>query len=240
MEMTALVVGATASLAQPLCCGLASRGYTLVLAGRDAQELGILATDIRMRHGASCKTITADLLDADFSAEALLAEAGDITHLILASGAMGNGNIHDADDIARAVQLNYTVPAQIAALAAAHFAEKVGGNIVIISSIAGDRGRAKIAAYAGAKAALTAFASGLRQAYAKRGVHVLTVKPGLTDTPMTWGIKTPLMARREAVAKKIIRAMEKRKDVVYAPWFWRIIMLVIVHIPEKIFKRLSF
>lgn len=237
---TALVVGATSSLAQALCRALAARGYALALAGRDRFELETLAADLRVRYRAEPAILIADFLNADFDARAVLEEAGEITHLVLASGDMGTGGIGDVADIAYTTHINYTVPAQLAALAAAWFAEKGGGHVTVIASVAGDRGRAKIAAYGSAKAALSTFASALRQAYAGRGVHVLTVKPGFVDTPMTWGMKSPLMASREAVAGAIVRAMEKRKDVVYAPWFWRIIMLVITHIPEKLFKRLSF
>lgn len=237
---TALVVGATSSLAQALCRALAARGYALVLAGRDRAELEVLAADLQVRYRTEPTILMADFLNADFDARAVLEEAGEITHLVLASGDMGTGDIADAADIAYSTHINYTVPAQIAALAAAQFAEKGGGHITVIASVAGDRGRARIAAYGSAKAALSTFASALRQAYAGRGVQVLTVKPGFTDTPMTWGMKSPLMTSRETVAGVIMRAMEKRKDVVYAPWFWRAVMLVITHIPEKLFKRLSF
>lgn len=67
----------------------------------------------------------------------------------------------------------------------------------------------------------------------------MTVKPGFTDTPMTWGMHSPLMAGRDHVAEALLRAMNERKDVVYLPWFWRYIMLIICHIPESIFKKLK-
>lgn len=229
---TALVVGATSSLAQPLCRLLAARGYALVLAGRNRPELEMLAADIRVRASASCRIARADFLNEDFSPERLMEAAGDITHLILATGDMGDG------DIAVTVHVNFTVPAQIAALAAERFKAQGGGHITMISSVAGDRGRARLGAYGSAKAALSAFASALRAGYCKDSVQVLTVKPGFTDTRMTWGMNSPLMASRERVAADILRAIEKRKDVIYTPWFWRIIMGVIVHIPERIFKRL--
>lgn len=236
---TALIVGATSSLAQALCRRLAVRGYTLALAGRDAEELATLAADLRVRSGKDCYTVAVDFLDPQFSVVDFLKDAGDFTHLVLAAGDMGSGDLSDVSDIAYVTHVNFTVPAQIAATAAAWFAEKGKGTIVFISSVAGDRGRAKVGVYGSAKAALSNFASALRNAYTKKGVHILTAKPGFTDTPMTWGMTSPLMAGREAVAEKIVEAMEKKKDVVYAPWFWRFIMLVIGHIPERIFKRLS-
>ena len=110
---------------------------------------------------------------------------------------------------------------------------------MLISSIAGDRGRQSNYAYGSAKAALNAFASGLRNRFFKQGVHVVTVKPGFLDTPMTWGMQSPLIASREIAAEYIIYAMKVRKNIVYVPFFWRYIMLIIIHIPEAIFKRLK-
>ena len=111
--------------------------------------------------------------------------------------------------------------------------------MVIIGSVAGDRGRASNYEYGAAKAAIATFTSGLRNRYAKLGLHIMTVKPGFVDTPMTWGMNIPLIASRETISDAILKAMAKKKDVIYAPWFWKFIMLIIMHIPEKIFKKLK-
>jgi decaprenylphospho-beta-D-erythro-pentofuranosid-2-ulose 2-reductase len=264
---TVLVIGATSSLAQAICRTLAKSGYGLILAGRDAGELALLAGDLTTRFGVHSAVLTADFLDADFSPERMIEQADDFDHVIIASGDMGNGASTDLHNIAYTIHLNYTVPAQIATAAALHFSpspsmgEGRGGDensvrntplpnpppqggrgnnsIVIISSVAGDRGRQSNYPYGSAKAALTAFASGLRNRYYKKGVHVMTVKPGFIDTPMTWGMKSPLIASREYVAEHIVTAMQEKKNVLYVPYFWWVIMLVIRHLPECIFKRLS-
>ena len=235
----ALVVGATSSLAQALCRVLAKRGYSLTLAGRDEEELQLLASDIAVRFGSECRLMRADLAAPDFSPEECVALAGEFDSLILATGDMGNGDNRDLVNLSYVTHLNYTVPAQLAAAAAEQMAARGGGTIVVISSVAGDRGRQSNYAYGSAKAALSTFASGLRNRYAKERVHVLTVKPGFVDTPMTWGMKSPLIAARESVAETIARAMKKKKNVIYTPFFWRFIMLIIRHIPEPIFKRLK-
>lgn len=240
MREKILIVGATSSLAQAMCRALAARGHALILAGRDKEELAMLAADLSIRHHADCSVLAADFLDSNFSVRPFIAEAGGFKTLVMAAGDMGNGDIKSLADIAFTIHLNYTLPAQICAAAAEALAGRGGGTIAVISSVAGDRGRARIASYSSAKAALTSFASALRQAYGKQNVHVMTVKPGFTDTPMTWGMKSPLMASREYVAGKIIAAMDKKQDVVYVPWFWRFIMLIIRHLPERIFKKLSF
>jgi len=238
-DETVLVVGSTSSLAQALARALAERGYGLALAARDEQELAMQASDLRARFSIAVSTQRFDLLDAGFSAVALIENAGNFHHAIIATGDMGNNNSQDIKNLALTAQTNYVLPAQIASVAAAKLAQRCGGSIAIISSVAGDRGRQSNYAYGAAKAGLSAFASGLRNYYFKRGVHVMTVKPGFIDTPMTWGMKSPLIASREYVADAIVKALIAKKDVVYVPRFWALIMLIITHIPEKVFKKLS-
>lgn len=242
--LNALVVGATSSLAQAVCQGLAARGYGLILCGRDEGELDLMARDLTIRHDVPCRKLVADFVDSGFSAESIIAQAGDFSHAVIAAGDMGAADPTHIGNLAFTMHVNYTVPAQlctaIAKVMAERYAEqKRPGVLAIVSSVAGDRGRQGNYAYGAAKAALSTFASGLRGRFFKQGVHVLTVKPGFIDTPMTWGMKSPLIASREAVAADIIEAMEKRRNVIYAPWVWKYIMLIIMHIPEKIFKRLK-
>jgi decaprenylphospho-beta-D-erythro-pentofuranosid-2-ulose 2-reductase len=125
---------------------------------------------------------------------------------------------------------------------AARFESQGGGVIAVIGSVAGDRGRASNYLYGAAKAAVDTFASGLRGRLYKHGVHVLTIKPGFVDTPMTKGLPLPqaLVVPAGKVATDIVRAIEKKRDVIYTPWFWRLIMLVILHIPNVLFKRVRF
>ncbi|MDX2112651.1 MAG: SDR family NAD(P)-dependent oxidoreductase [Alphaproteobacteria bacterium] len=235
---TVLVVGATSSMAQVVCRELAMRGYQLVLVGRDETELELLAADLRTRSSASCRTQVADMAEPGFSCEQLLGAAGAFNHALIALGDMGDG-ADDAANLAHVTQLNYLAPAALAAAAASRLAESGGGVVALVSSVAGDRGRASNYVYGSAKAALSSFASGLRNRYAKLGVHVLTIKPGFVDTPMTWGMTSPLIASRERVARDIVRAMETKRDILYTPWFWRLIMGIIQHIPERVFKKLK-
>lgn len=236
---TALVVGATSSLAQSLCRALAAGGWRLVLAGRDERELEIRAGDLAVRYGSEPRQVRIDLSEKNFSATRLIEQAGAFDTLIFAAGDMGSSEQDDLANLAHIAQVNYIVPSQILSVAAEALAEAGGGTLVVIGSVAGDRGRGSNYEYGAAKAALAAFASGLRNRYAQKGVHVMTVKPGFTDTPMTWGMHSPLMAGREAVAAGIVKGIEARKDVLYIPWFWRYIMLIITHIPESIFKKLK-
>ena len=96
------------------------------------------------------------------------------------------------------------------------------------------------ALYGASKAGLTAFLSALRNRLYRTGVRVVTVKPGFVDTPMTAHLpKNPLYASPERVARDIVRAVDRGRDVVYTPWWWRLVMLIVKLVPERIFKRLS-
>jgi len=116
----------------------------------------------------------------------------------------------------------------------------VGAGIIGISSVAGDRGRQSNYFYGASKGGLSLFLQGLRNRLSRSGIHVMTVKPGFVDTPMTEGMEGLfLVASPERVADDILRAFEAGKDVLYTPWFWRYIMLAIRLIPERLFKKLT-
>jgi len=147
----------------------------------------------------------------------------------------------DFKEAERIIDVNYKGAVSILNIVANDFMAKKSGWIAAISSVAGDRGRQSNFLYGSAKAGLTAYLSGLRNLASKHGVQVLTIKPGFVNTKMTRGMDLPkkLMAEPEDVAESIYKAWKKKKDVLYTKWIWRYIMLIIIHIPERIFKKLS-
>jgi decaprenylphospho-beta-D-erythro-pentofuranosid-2-ulose 2-reductase len=238
------VVGATSAVAQAAIRLWAARGYSLTLIARNGDELARIAADAQLRGAASVSPISGDLTNAQFIAATVAAlHAPQVA--LLAYGSLTDSARADADSayLERELHTNFVS----AALWAQAFAETMaannatGGSIAIISSVAGDRGRGSNHAYGAAKAGLSAFCSGLRARMAARRVHVVTVKPGFIDSPMTAHItkKGALWATPETIANGIVNAIDKRRDVVYLPGFWRLIMLIIQHIPEGIFKRLK-
>lgn len=243
-QRNVLIVGATSSLAQELAQQMAERGWNIVLCGRDREELNVLAHDITLRHSVLTRVIVADLADPEYQAERAIYEAesmAEIDLLIVTAGDMPlDRPPHEDALMERMIRVNYTAPAKIME-AMARLMEKRGqkGDIVVISSVAGDRGRAKNYVYGSAKAAISTFASGMRNRLAKKKIHVMTVKPGFVDTPMTYGMDSKLMASRKDVAANIISAIDKRKDILYVPAKWALIMLIIRNIPEAIFKKLD-
>jgi NAD(P)-dependent dehydrogenase (short-subunit alcohol dehydrogenase family) len=163
--------------------------------------------------------------------------------VVMVAGLLGDQQQSAVDDHAAALvmETNYAGPARYLLAAARRMSGVRGGCIIGISSVAGERGRGSNFIYGSAKAGLTAFLSGLRNAHARNGLHVLTVKPGFVATRMTAGMKLPppLTASPEAVAAAILRAQERRRDVIYVLGRWRPVMAVIRALPERVFKRLS-
>jgi decaprenylphospho-beta-D-erythro-pentofuranosid-2-ulose 2-reductase len=135
---------------------------------------------------------------------------------------------------------NGTSVISLLTIAANYFEERKSGCIAVISSVAGDRGRQSNYIYGAAKGAVSLFTQGLRNRLSKSGVSVVTIKPGFVDTPMTAHLdKNPLYASPQKIGSIIHDAMKSGKGIVYAPGYWRCIMMIIKHIPEGIFKKLS-
>jgi short-subunit dehydrogenase len=168
---------------------------------------------------------------------------GGLDGLLVVVGMLGDQSRAetDHDHLRDITEINYGAPASLISAAARRFEKQGHGWIAALSSVAGDRGRPSNYAYGSAKAGLTAFLEGLRGQLHESGVHVLTVKPGPTDTKMTFGMDDPppLMAEPEQVAERIVWAIGEEKDVCYAPPIWRYIMAAIRLIPTSIFKNLD-
>jgi len=235
-----LVLGATSAIAQQVARLYAARGAELFLVARNEERLGAVADDLRVR-GASVETAVADLDDAGRH-EDLLARAGPLDVVFLAYGVLGEAREtgRSAGAAEAVLRTNLLGPVALLTLAAQRLEAQGKGCIVALSSVAGDRGRASNPVYGAAKAGLTAFLSGLRNRLSRAGVRVVTVKPGFVDTPMTGHLpKNPLYASPERVARDVVRAIEGGADVVYTPWWWRLVMLAVRLVPERLFKRLS-
>ncbi len=239
-----LIFGATSAISIELERLLAKRNANFVLVGRDPQKLAIVAADISVRQGKIAGTITSDLSEIS-THDALFTEAenifGNIDCVIIAHGTLpDNQRINPDADYAMAHFTTNASSVISLGLRAANIMERNGkGMIVVIGSVAGERGRQSNYLYGGAKGAVNTFFQGLRNRMYHKGIHVLTVKPGFVDTPMTAQMpKNFLFASPSKVAKDILRAMDKNTDVLYTPWFWRWIMIIIRLVPERIFKKL--
>ena len=237
-----LIVGALSDIGAAVASAWAERGRPLILAARESARLAPMASDLALRYGAAVRTVECDVLAIDPAA--FLDSLGETPAvLVCVVGLLGDQGEAERDPGAfrLVVESNFTAPAALIGEAANRMAGRGAGVIVGVSSVAGERGRASNYAYGAAKAGLTAFLSGLRNRLAGAGVRVITVLPGFVDTRMTAGMKLPaaLTARPEEVAKAILAAEARGRDVIWVRPVWRWIMLVIRLIPESIFKRLK-
>ncbi|HJP33851.1 MAG TPA: SDR family oxidoreductase [Candidatus Latescibacteria bacterium] len=241
----ALILGARSVIAQAIAEGLARQGWDLVLAARRSSTLEPVAADLRLRTERIVDLLEFDALALDDHAtlaDRVRSDAGQFHLVVCVFGVMGEAHAErtDTSQMVQTLTTNFTAAAVCLAHLANDFESRGEGGIICIGSVAGDRGRQSNYPYGAAKAGLSTFLQGLRNRLAPTGVHVLTVKPGFVDTPMTQGKEGMfLVAPSERVAADILRAWKQRRDVLYTPWFWRWLLLVIRLIPERIFKRLK-
>lgn len=242
MTGTVTILGARSDIAMACAHTFAAQGWRVTLAARAAATLDKAARDLELRHGGTVTTRDFDALDIegheDFVAGADLPDV-----VICAVGLLGDQTTDegDTDAATRVIRTNFEGPALALAAYANAMEARGTGVIVGISSVAGDRGRATNYIYGSAKAGFTAFLSGLRNRLAKKGVHVVTVKPGFVATQMTAHLDLPekLTADPAEVGRAVMKAVERRQDVIYVRAVWRVIMGIIRAIPERVFKKLT-
>jgi len=231
-------------MARAFARAAAERGAEVILAGRDLKDLTISATDCELRGAPQARAIAFDARDAaTFTPilDVMARQPGTLNAAVFVSSMPPQAEI-DADPARTdgVIADGFLGPMKFLHALAPMLEERSSGTIIGIGSVAGDRGRIGNYVYGAAKAGFHAYLSGLRNRLTRSGAHVVTVKPGFVDTSMTWGLPGLfLIASPEAVAVDLFRAVDKKRDVIYTPWFWRYIMLIIRSIPERVFKKLS-
>ena len=240
-----LVVGATSAIAQATMRHFAKDGASFFLAARSQEKLSMLVSDLKTRGAKDADTFLFDV-DEFEAHDALFKTAeqsmGGVDVFIVSHGTLPNQKNCEASvqEALSEFKTNAVGFVSLLTLAANYFEEIGAGTIVVMSSVAGDRGRKSNYVYGAAKAAVSTFTAGLRNRLYSTGVNVITVKPGFVDTPMTSEFsKNFLWAKPADVGYDIYKGVVKGKSVIYTPWFWRFIMYVIKCIPEAIFKRMS-
>ncbi|AKU89941.1 SDR family oxidoreductase [Vulgatibacter incomptus] len=240
-----VIFGATSAIAQETARLFASKGARLFLVGRNAERLEAVASDLRVRGASQVEHEVFDLDHIDGHG-GLIDRAeerlGGLDTALVAHGTLPDQAACASDfTVAEAaLRTNFVSAASLLTHLANRFEARRYGAIAVISSVAGDRGRQSNYVYGSAKAALTAFASGMRNRLHAAGVSLVTVKPGFVDTPMTAHVpKGPLFVGPAVVGKGIYRAIMRGRGEVYLPRFWWAIMAIIRSIPEAIFVRLK-
>ncbi len=240
-----LIVGATSTIAMATARLFAAEECELFLVARNQEKLDVISTDLKTRGAVSVYSKVLDITDSE-QHENLINESiesmGGLDVVLIAHGTLPDQREcqQSWDKTYKELDINCLSILSLLTTIANYFEQERKGTIAIISSVAGDRGRQSNYIYGTAKGAISIFMQGLRNRLSDSNVQVLTIKPGFVDTPMTRDFpKGPLWAKSETIAQGIQRAINKKKNIVYLPWFWRIIMLVIMHIPEFIFKKLK-
>lgn len=233
--MRVVIIGATSGIAQEVAKLYA--GHSLLLVARDAAKLDAVAADLRVR-GGDVQRFVADLADRTHD-EAIVNAAGAPDVVLIAHGSLPDQRNVERDMAAQLAEfdLNATSVIALSARFANVLEQQRRGTLAVIGSVAGDRGRRSNYIYGAAKAAIHAFCEGLRGRLAESGAHVVLIKPGWVDTPMTAAMKkNPLFASPARVAQDIVRAIESHRGIAYTPGYWRWIALVVKMLPARFVK----
>lgn len=239
-----LILGASSAIAEASARLWAEQRAHILLAGRDAARLEEIAGDLRVR-GAQVETHVADLARAEAaqSFRGMADRLGGADIILLAYGVLGDQKRAEADakEALDIIETDFS-SATAWCLQAANFLERQGrGKLIVIGSVAGDRGRASNYIYGAAKGGLAILVQGIAHRLAKSGASAVLIKPGFVDTPMTAHIarKGPLWAKPDAIARVISNVAQRKSPppVVYAPRFWRLIMTVIRAAPSPVFHK---
>jgi short-subunit dehydrogenase len=241
---TWIVLGASSSVARAFAQEVAHHGDNVILAGRDLDDLERTAGDIRVRHGQRAEAMAFDALasEAHGAFASACRQRSDKLNVVLAFAEMPPQAALEQDVALarRTVAATYVGAVSVLLHLAPILAAQKRGRVVVIGSVAGDRGRPKNFVYGSAKAGLHTFTEGLRARLFRAGVTVTLVKPGFVDTAMSWGHPGMfLVAAPHDLARACRRAALKGRETLYYPAFWALVMLIIRNIPARIFKKLS-
>ncbi len=240
-----LVIGASSAIAQHCIRIWADRGEAFFLVARNHEILQTIARDAIARGAAQVDFYCVDLNEIEEHPkllEAAKVALGHIDIVLIAHGTLSKqlDCQLSVETTLTEIQTNALSVISLLTYVANDFEARRAGTISVISSVAGDRGRASNYVYGSAKAMISEFTSGLRQRLFRSNVTVTTIKPGFVDTPMTAEFQKGLLwAKPASVARAIVIAIDKKKDVVYVPAFWWGVMMLIKTLPTAIFKKIK-
>ena len=240
----AAVFGATSTIClETLRAMLHQHPARLLLIGRNPEKLATVADDLRCR-GAECFTLCSPLDDFSTDWNHLLAEFSNEQPwnlFLIAHGSLPDQEqaLANGSSVAQTLAINFTSPAVIAAACATILDRQNLGSLAVIGSVAGDRGRGSNFLYGAAKAGIDTFLAGLRHRFSNRPlIHIITLKPGMTDTPMTAHLPHgPLSSPAQLVGSLAWKAIDNATPVAYLPGWWKIIMTIIRLLPATILHR---
>ena len=246
--MKVVVFGGTSGMGRAVARRMAERGDSVFLLGNVEAELERSAEDLNARSKAGSATGYAlcDLADCDSFAPALDkadAALGGFDTVVMTAALFASQDALEADiELTRKlVTLDYANTVVFCEHVRKRLLSRGGGRMAVFSSVAGDRGRKPVAIYGSAKAGLSVYLEAMDHKYHDAGLSVLCVKPGFVKTAMTAGLKPPPFAGEpDQVARDVVRALDKRKPMLYTPSMWALVMLVIRFLPRFIMRKIGF
>jgi NAD(P)-dependent dehydrogenase (short-subunit alcohol dehydrogenase family) len=240
-------LGATRGMGRALARLVAERGDSVFLLGRRGAELEKSARDLEVRGGGRSVGYAECDLDApqQFTPALEAAERAldGLDAVVVTAGLFATQErLEQEPELAHALlRVNFTNTVVFCEEARRRLMARGGGTLCVFSSVAGDRGRKPVVLYGAAKAGLSRYLEGLDHRFRARGLRTVCVKPGFVKTSMTEGLKPPPFAGEpEQVARAVLRAIDRGTPMVYAPGIWRLVMLVIQHLPRLVMRRVGF
>jgi len=250
------LAGGTRGLGRALARQLVERGHAVAVLGRDEEQLGRAADDLRARRGSGAIVATA-VLDLERpetfgpALDAAAAALGGLDTVVLTAAEFATQDALEADlpRLRRLLDVDFTAAVLFCEEARRRLLPSgldpgaaVAPTLCVFGSVAGDRARKPVALYGAAKAGLAHYLDGLDLRYSGRGLRVLVVKPGFVRTAMTQGLpEPPFAADPEPVARRVATALERgRGGVLYAPPIWRLVMAVVRSLPRVVMRRARF
>ncbi len=237
------IFGVTSAIAQATGRLMACDGTRFCLIGRNAEQLEIIKQDYLVRGASDVFVFPCDLASRTTHQDLvdnIMQSVGQLDIVLLAHGVLPDQAACEEDpfEMSEAFEVNALSHMSLLTVLANVMAQHTKGTLAVITSVAGVRGRKSNYVYGAAKGAVSIFLDGLRHRLSSTGVQVLDIRPGFVDTPMTADFeKGPLWASPEDIARGILKAIEKRKDVTYLPHFWWWIMMIIRHLPRFVMHK---
>lgn len=245
--MKVAFLGATKGMGRALARQMAERGDELFLLGRDLEDLERSARDLEVRAGqGTVGTAHCDLASPDSFAPALDAATeglGKLDTVVVTAGTFASQDELENDTAAacRLLTVNFAHTVTFCEEARKRLLAGGGGTLCVFSSVAGERGRKPVAIYGASKAGLSRYLEALDHKFRAAGLRTVCVKPGFVKTGMTAGLKPPPFAGEpEAVARQVLKAIDRGTPEVYTPPMWRWVMLVIRLLPRLVMRRIGF
>ncbi len=247
--MKVAILGATKGMGRALARQLAARGDELFLLGRDPDDLQRSARDLEVRAGRALGTVGTAICDLERpegfgpALDAAEAALGGLQTVVVTAGLFATQERLEADAelTRRLLTVDFANTVVFCELARVRLLARGGGTLCVFSSVAGERGRKPVVLYGAAKAGLSRYLEGLDHRFRAAGLRAICVKPGFVRTGMTEGLTVPPFAGEpDAVAARVVRAIDRGRPVVYAPGVWALVMMAIRLLPRFVMRKIRF